>query len=50
MVWRVVMDNLAFESALALAGKIRHKKISALELLEFYLQRVEKYNPRTKDA
>lgn len=40
------MDNLAFESALSLAGKIHHKEISALELLEFYLQRLEKYNPK----
>ncbi|HTM10725.1 MAG TPA: amidase [Verrucomicrobiae bacterium] len=42
---RIVMDNLAFASALSLASKIRHKEISAVELLDFYLQRVEKYNP-----
>jgi amidase len=40
------MENLAFAPALSLASKIRHKDISARELLEFYLQRVEQYNPR----
>jgi len=39
------MDSLAFAPALSLASKIRRREISALELLEFYLQRVEKYNP-----
>ena len=39
------MTELAFESALSLVEKIRHKEISAVELLEFYLQRVEQYNP-----
>jgi amidase len=40
------MENLAFAPALSLASKIRHKEISARELLECYLQRVEHYNPR----
>src|SRR3977135_3558042 len=40
------MENLAFAPALSLASKIRHKDISARELLELYLQRVEYYNPR----
>jgi hypothetical protein len=40
------MEHLAFAPALSLASKIRHKDISARELLEFYLQRVEHYNPR----
>ncbi len=40
------MDILALAPALSLASKIRHKGMSALELLEFYLQRVEQYNPR----
>jgi len=40
------MEHLAFAPALSLASKIRHKDISARELLEFYLQRVEQYNPR----
>ena len=40
------MEHLAFAPALSLASKIRHKDISARELLELYLQRVEHYNPR----
>jgi amidase len=40
------MEHLAFAPARSLASKIRHKEISARELLEFYLQRVEHYNPR----
>jgi amidase len=40
------MENLAFAPALSLASKIQHKDISARELVEFYLQRVELYNPR----
>jgi amidase len=40
------MEHLAFASALSLANKIRRKDMSARELLEFYLQRVEHYNPR----
>ena len=40
------MEHLAFASALSLANKIQRKDISARELLEFYLQRVEHYNPR----
>src|SRR5262249_30396980 len=45
-VWGVAMASLAFAPALSLASKIRLKEISALELLECYLQRVEHYNPR----
>jgi amidase len=40
------MEHLAFAPAVALASMIRHKDISARELLELYLQRVEHYNPR----
>lgn len=40
------MDNLHFKSAVELAGLIRDKKISALELLDHFLARVEKHNPR----
>src|SRR5262245_26000320 len=40
------MENVAFAPALSLASKIRHKDISARELLELYLYRVEHYNPR----
>jgi amidase len=39
------MDELAFADATSLAAKIKSKEISALELLEHYLTRVEKYNP-----
>ena len=39
------MDELAFCDASTLAGKIAGKEISALELLNHYVDRVEKYNP-----
>ena len=39
------MDQLAFCDASTLAGKIREKEISALDLLNHYVGRVEKYNP-----
>jgi amidase len=39
------MPDIAFLSAKKLAAQIRTKKISSLELLNHYLQRVEKYNP-----
>jgi amidase len=39
------MSDLAFSSATDLAGKIRRKEISAAELLELYLQRVDEFNP-----
>jgi amidase len=39
------MDDLAFSHATTLAAKIRNKEISAVELLDHYLKRVEKYNP-----
>ena len=39
------MDELAFLDATTLAQKVANKDISALELLEHYLARVEKYNP-----
>ena len=40
------MDQLHFKSATQLAKLIARKKISALELLDYFLARVEKYNPR----
>jgi amidase len=40
------MEHVAFAPALALASQIRHKDISARELLALYLHRVEHYNPR----
>ena len=39
------MSELAFASACKLAQMIRDKDISCVELLEFYLQRVDEYNP-----
>ncbi len=39
------MDELAFCDATTLARKIQAKEISALELLEHYVARMEKYNP-----
>ena len=39
------MSELAFKSATELAGMIQAKEISALELLEHYLERVERFNP-----
>ena len=39
-------QKLAFASATALAKLVREKKIGALELLDFYLERVERLNPR----
>ncbi|MFT7220751.1 MAG: amidase [Candidatus Azotimanducaceae bacterium] len=39
------MDELAFSDATALAQKIAQREISAVELLEHYIARVERYNP-----
>ena len=39
------MSVLAYKSATALAAMIQARKISAKELLEHYLERVERYNP-----
>ena len=40
------MSGLSFLSALELAHKIRKKEISSRELLDHYLARVERLNPR----
>jgi amidase len=40
------MDALHFKSAVALADLVRTGKISAAELLELFLTRVERYNPK----
>src|SRR5262245_1518791 len=40
------MVDLPFQSAKQLAALIRRKKVGCLELLDLYLARVEKYNPR----
>jgi amidase len=39
------MDDLAFESATTLARLLRARQISAVELLELYLARIERHNP-----
>jgi len=40
------MENHAFASATQLAGKIRDRQIGCLELLEFFVARAERYNPK----
>lgn len=40
------MTELAFASATELTQKIKTRKISVVELLEYYLQRVDKYNSK----
>src|SRR3990167_2851424 len=40
------MLTLPFRSARQLASDLRRRKLGALELLELYLARVERYNPR----
>src|SRR5512144_1046468 len=40
------MLDTPFRSAKQLAGEIRRKKVGCLELLDAYLARVERYNPR----
>ena len=40
------MDQLHYKSALVLAGLVRRRKIGCLELLDHFLARVEKYNPK----
>ena len=39
------MTELAFQSALQLAERIRNRSISAEEMLEYFLERVERFNP-----
>jgi amidase len=38
--------NTHFKSATEIARLIRERKVSALEVLEHFLARVAKYNPR----
>jgi amidase len=38
--------DIAFQSARKLASLIRHKKIGCVELLDHFLARIERYNPR----
>lgn len=40
------MDNRAFASATRLAADIRDRKIGCVELLDFFLARAEKHNPK----
>ena len=40
------MDQLHYKSAVQLAALIRRKKIGCLELLDHFLGRIEKYNPK----
>ncbi len=40
-----IMKELAFQSATELAGSIRGRRISSLELLELYMERFERLNP-----
>ncbi|CAB1076928.1 amidase [Alkalispirochaeta odontotermitis] len=40
------MPNFAFRSAKQLASLIRRKKVGCLELLDYYLERIERYNDR----
>lgn len=39
-------DKLAFASARTLASMVREKKVGAVELLDFFLARVDRLNPR----
>ena len=40
------MSELHFATATELAAKIRNREIGAVELLDHFLGRVEKYNPQ----
>src|SRR3954468_10847609 len=40
------MDQLHYKSAVQLAALIRRKKIGSLELLDHFLGRIEKFNPK----
>ena len=39
-------DKLAFASARTLASMVREKKVGAVELLDFFLRRIDRLNPR----
>ena len=39
------MENRAFASATELSAEIRDRRIGCVELLDFYLARVERHNP-----
>ena len=42
--WRIYYDELSFASATELAEKVQNKEISAVELLNHYLDRVDRFN------
>src|SRR3974377_1918996 len=42
------MDKIHFKSAVEIARLIRERKVRAIEALEHFLARVEKYNPKLK--
>src|ERR1700749_214598 len=42
----MLMDNRAFASATRLSAEIRDRQVGCLELLDFFLARAEKYNPK----
>ena len=39
------MEEMAFQSAVELAALVRGKKISAREMLDYFLERVNRLNP-----
>jgi amidase len=39
------MDRLHFKSAVEIAGRICEREVRAVETLEHFLARIEKYNP-----
>src|SRR2546421_4990750 len=41
-----IVTNLAFQPAVELTAAIRNRELGARELLEHYLARVERFNPR----
>ena len=42
------MDDLVYASAVELAQNIRDKHVSALEVVDAHLQRIEEVNPKLK--
>ena len=40
------MTDIAFRSATALVAALRGREVGSRELLEHYLKRVERYNPK----
>ena len=40
------MIDLAFQSAVALVNAIKSRKVQSMELLELYIDRMQRYNPK----